>query len=124
VKHHTSSCSRNSSGDRLQVANATGLLVDLRREFAGDALDPRTRKDAVPPGPIRYSRTMRSSVSASGWPRTNMSVSRTALLGQLAPEVGSELVEAIVRGTADPRGGDSRAADPRCRTESEAPWAR
>ena len=65
-------------GDRMHGRERDRLLVDLRRQPAGDALDARTAKAAARPGRTRCSRTTPSSGSASASPPTSISSSRAS----------------------------------------------
>ena len=83
-------------GDRAADRQRHRLLVDLWRQPADDALGLEQRRAAARPGPTRCSRTTPSSVWASAWPPTSISTWRDRCCVKLAPELGGDLVQAIL----------------------------
>ena len=79
------------------------LLVDLRRQPPGDAVDARTAKAAARRGRTRCSRTTRSSGWGSGSPPTSSSSSRARVCADAGAAVGERLVDAILARAADRR---------------------
>ena len=90
-----------------------GLLVDLRRQPADDALRGRHDAAAGRPGRTRSSRTTRSSAWASASRSTRRRTSRGRSCKSLAPSLDGGLVEAAARRRPGQRGRHRRAAGPR-----------
>ena len=82
------------------------LLVDLRRQPADDSVDDQRERARARPGPTRCSRTTPSSAWACGWPRPAGRPALASCSRRLAPQLGDELVAALLGGEPGDRGGD------------------